>query len=307
MEEFICYEIETNEQKNKLEIKPEELEYYLHPEKILLIVREDVRRIYLWTGALTNAKKRFIGARIATSLQAELINEGYHRCNIKTIDQGSEEKEFLNLFGLKSMEVEESPQDKFYILNSKKEDVKISKILEKEHELPESTEMREIEQKLQKDEKMLWIKNATTMLSKDWMKMLEKNPKFSKRITEILTNRELHDREYTNKWIITTHSIISYGKMNEILDFSELPNQYFQLEDNISVLDALGIKSIDVTKQNGYFNLMFNCEPEDEGVFYFEQLTLGEYQTCVDIFTKVFTFMAQIPEKVGLLTYIKKG
>ena len=285
LDEFMCFEIESNEQKNKLDIKPEELQYYLNPDKILLIVREDVRRIYLWTGALTSAKKRFIGARIATNLQAELIKEGYHRCSIKTIDQGSEQKEFLNLFGLQSMEVTKQLQDKYYVLNSKKEDVEIANILNKEHELPECTEMQEIEQRLEKDEKILLIKNSKILLTKEWAKILDKSGKFNKCIAGIINNKELWDQEYDTKWVITTKSIINHGTLNTILDYSELPNQYFQLEENIAILDTLGIKSIDVTKENGIYSLMFNCEPTDEGVFYFEQLTLGEYQTCVDIFT----------------------
>lgn len=307
LDEFICYEIESNEQKNKLDITPEELEYYLDPKKMLLIVREDVRRIFVWKGVMASAKKRFLGARMATRLQAELIEEGYHRCNIKTVDQGEEQEEFLNLFGLESMEIKEKPKDKFYVINSKKEEIEISNILEKKHELPKDEEMQMIEAKIGDEEKIMWIKNERIRLTKDWMKNKKKNEAFYPRVNEIVNNKELRDKEFKVKWLITTNSIISSGKFNTLLDYSDLPQHYFQIEENIAILDIEGLTSLDITREDGSYTILLKSEPDNEGIFLFEKLTLGEYQNCIDLFTRLFSFRAKIPEEAGVLTYIKKN
>ena len=44
-QKFACYEIDSDETTTKLDIEQGDLEYYLNPEKVLLIVRDDVRRI----------------------------------------------------------------------------------------------------------------------------------------------------------------------------------------------------------------------------------------------------------------------
>ena len=59
-EEFIVYDLENSGDKTKLDIKPEELQSHLNPEQVLIIVREDLRRIYIWKGAKTPVRKRFI-------------------------------------------------------------------------------------------------------------------------------------------------------------------------------------------------------------------------------------------------------
>lgn len=117
-EEFIVYDLENDGERTKLNINPEELQDYLKPEQVLIIIREDLRRIYIWKGSKSPVRKRFISSRVAQDLQRDLIQDArYHRCKIISIDQGDELQEFLNAFRLESMEVTERLPDMRYIRN----------------------------------------------------------------------------------------------------------------------------------------------------------------------------------------------
>jgi hypothetical protein len=117
-EEFIVYDLENDGERIKLDIKPEELQDYLNPEQVLIIIREDLRRIFIWKGSKSPVRKRFISSRVAQDLQRDLIQDArYHRCKIISIDQGDELQEFLNAFRLESMEVTERLPDMRYIRN----------------------------------------------------------------------------------------------------------------------------------------------------------------------------------------------
>ena len=127
-EEFIVYDLENSGDRTKLDIKPEELQSHLNPEQVLIIIREDLRRIYIWKGAKSPVRKRFISSRVAQELQIDLIEDSrYHRCKIISIDQGDELQEFLNAFRLESMEVIERLPDMRYIRNIERD-----KLLEQE-------------------------------------------------------------------------------------------------------------------------------------------------------------------------------
>ena len=117
-EEFIVYDLENTGERRKLNIKPEELQNHLNPEQVLIIIREDLRRIYIWKGSKSPVRKRFISSRVAQELQKDLIQDSrYHRCKIVSIDQGDELQEFLNAFRLDSMEVTERLPDMRYVRN----------------------------------------------------------------------------------------------------------------------------------------------------------------------------------------------
>ncbi|MFO7797814.1 MAG: helix-hairpin-helix domain-containing protein [Promethearchaeati archaeon] len=71
----------------------------LKSDEVIIIVKEDIRRIYIWKGIESSVRKKFIASRVATSLQKELINEAhFHRCKIVSIDEGDELKEFIQNF-----------------------------------------------------------------------------------------------------------------------------------------------------------------------------------------------------------------
>jgi hypothetical protein len=117
-EEFIVYDLEDTGERTRLNIRPDELQGYLNPEQVLIIIREDLRRIYIWKGSKSPVRKRFISSRVAQELQRDLIEDArYHRCKIISIDQGDELQEFLNAFMLESMEVTERLPDMRYIRN----------------------------------------------------------------------------------------------------------------------------------------------------------------------------------------------
>jgi hypothetical protein len=115
----MVYELDDSGERERLDINDEsELENILHPEQVVVIVKEELRRIYIWKGAKSPVRKRFISSRVAQSLQEELVKvAAFHRCKIVSVDQGSEVEEFLNVFNLESMPVVEKLADMRYIRN----------------------------------------------------------------------------------------------------------------------------------------------------------------------------------------------
>ncbi len=105
---------------------------------MLIIIREDLRRIYIWKGAKSPVRKRFISSRVAQDLQRDLIQDArYHRCKIISIDQGDELQEFLSAFRLESMEVVERLPDMRYVRN-----VERDRLLEQERLANETKERK---------------------------------------------------------------------------------------------------------------------------------------------------------------------
>ena len=132
-DEFIVFDLENTGERRKLKISQEELQDHLNPEQVLIIVREDLRRIYIWKGSKSPVRKRFISSKVAQELQKELMHDfRYHRCKIVSIDQGDELQEFLNAFRLESMVVEERLPDMHYIRNFEREKLKEAERLAKE-------------------------------------------------------------------------------------------------------------------------------------------------------------------------------
>jgi len=128
-ETFFVYELDDSGERKQLNITEEELESKLYPEQVLVIVREDLRRIFIWKGPKSPVRKRFISSRVAQDLQQELrLDSRYHRCKIVSVDAGDEPIEFLDAFQLESMEVTERLEDLKYIRNIDREQMEKSKI-----------------------------------------------------------------------------------------------------------------------------------------------------------------------------------
>lgn len=124
-DDFIVFDLENTGEHKRLKITQEELQEHLNPEQVLIIIREDLRRIYIWKGSKSPVRKRFISSKVAHELQKQLMSDPrYHRCKIVSIDQGDELQEFLNAFRLKSMEVKERLPDMRYIRNFEREKIK---------------------------------------------------------------------------------------------------------------------------------------------------------------------------------------
>jgi len=121
-ETFMVYELDDSGEYNKIGMAEEELQSNLHPEQVLVIVREDLRRIFIWKGPKSPVRKRFISSRVAQALQEELRKDAsYHRCKIVSVDAGDEPNEFLSAFQLESMEVTERLPDMRYVRNIERE------------------------------------------------------------------------------------------------------------------------------------------------------------------------------------------
>ncbi len=132
-EVFMVYDLENTGERKKLEITQENLKSFLNPEQVLIIVREDLRRIFIWKGSKSPVRKRFISSKVAQQIQKELITDSrYHRCKIVSIDQGDELQEFLNAFKLESMEATEKLPDMRYIRNIERERMNEAQKLAKE-------------------------------------------------------------------------------------------------------------------------------------------------------------------------------
>jgi len=117
LEDFLVFEIdESGERKQVEDITPQTLRTILHAKQVLVILRWDLRRIFIWKGSASPIKKRFISARIATELRGELTGG----VKIVSVDQGDEVKEFLDAFELESMPVTDTLEDMRYIRNSEK-------------------------------------------------------------------------------------------------------------------------------------------------------------------------------------------
>ena len=142
-ETFMVYELDDSGYKNKISMAEEELQSNLHPEQVLVIVREDLRRIFIWKGPKSPVRKRFISSRVAQELQEELRKDAsYHRCKIVSVDAGDEPNEFLNAFQLESMEVTERLADMRYVRNIEREKMSEAVITDV---APKVTEIKEEE------------------------------------------------------------------------------------------------------------------------------------------------------------------
>ncbi|TXT61037.1 MAG: hypothetical protein BAJALOKI2v1_50005 [Promethearchaeota archaeon] len=115
---FMVFQLLDSGERERLDIEEGEMQSILHPEEVFVIVKEEIRRIFIWKGAKSPVRKRFISSRVAGGLQEELVKEAnFHRCKIVSVDQGDEVVEFLQAFNLESMEVEDRLQDMRYVRN----------------------------------------------------------------------------------------------------------------------------------------------------------------------------------------------
>jgi hypothetical protein len=109
-ENFMVYGLESTGEKVNLNLTEKEFsaengQNVLDSNQVLVIVKEDLRRIYIWKGVNSHVRKKFISSRIATELQNDLVNKAhFHRCKIISVDQGDEPDEFMKAFGFTAVE-----------------------------------------------------------------------------------------------------------------------------------------------------------------------------------------------------------
>jgi len=94
-EEFMVYELDYTGKRIKLDIKPEELQNYLNPERVLIIIIKKIfHRIYIWNGSESQLRKKIISSRVAQDIQRDLSQKD-RDYKIISIDQGSEPSKFF--------------------------------------------------------------------------------------------------------------------------------------------------------------------------------------------------------------------
>ncbi|MHA1930924.1 MAG: hypothetical protein ACW96X_00195 [Promethearchaeota archaeon] len=109
--DFMIFEVENNGERSRLDITEEMFHQdngkgILHSSQVAIIVKEELRRIYLWKGISASVRKKFIASRVASEIQRELMNSSsFHRCKIVSVDQGDEPKEFLNTFDFQKIPI----------------------------------------------------------------------------------------------------------------------------------------------------------------------------------------------------------
>lgn len=120
IEDFLVFELEdTGERKRIEDVTLQTLQSILHSKQVLVILRKDLNRIYIWKGSASPVKKRFISSHVAMDIRENL----HTSCKIVSIDQGDELQEFLDAFKLESMPVSEVLEDMYYVRNSGKKGI----------------------------------------------------------------------------------------------------------------------------------------------------------------------------------------
>ncbi len=303
---FMAFEVKETDDYSELSIKIEDLGDFLHPENVYIIIHQDIKKIYLWKGARSIVRKRFLGSRIATEIQGDMMKTGFNRCKIVSVDQGDEIEEFLNVFGLESMKVAEVLEDKRYVRNIEREENRVTNILSTKAET--SLKIGEIKNLLDSDEHILWNKSSLTLLQDNWVKILLKNKGYKRRLKKTSEASKLEIKECKNTYVVTNKKIISHSIYNKYSDFSDIPKYAFEIkgEGEIVLLDQRELRSFEIEENNGNYGVWFNSEPIDKGdyVFPFENLTSEEYVRLVDSLDK--NYIAEIPEKTKKITYIRK-
>lgn len=101
-ERFMVYELDDSGEKRRVDLTEDNLQSFLilHPEQVFVIIREDLRRIFIWKGPKSSTRKIFVSSRKTIALQEELRRElGLRPCKIISVDMGDEPLEFLEAFG----------------------------------------------------------------------------------------------------------------------------------------------------------------------------------------------------------------
>ncbi len=98
---FMVFELDYLGEKRRVETTEEDLQSFLllHPEQVYIIIREDLRRIFVWKGPKSATRDKFVNSRTTIALQEELRREcGLHPCKVISVDVGDEPLEFLSAF-----------------------------------------------------------------------------------------------------------------------------------------------------------------------------------------------------------------
>ncbi|MHA1916448.1 MAG: hypothetical protein ACW986_19555 [Promethearchaeota archaeon] len=120
---FMIFEVEVPRKVTQLYITEEEFrrndwKYLLDSKRVLLIVKKELLKIYIWNGVRSTSSHRYSATLYAEVLKNKLSSSEFRRYKIATVD--TEQTEFLKSFGLE-------PKDAFDRLILKVESYKAFK------------------------------------------------------------------------------------------------------------------------------------------------------------------------------------
>ena len=275
--DFMVFELEDTGERQQLDITEREFRQnngngVLHPYQVAIIVKEDLRRIYIWKGFTSSVRKKFIASRVASELQQELVtNAGFHRCKVISVDQGDEPNEFLNAFGFEKQKIQE-------IAEIEQAEVK--------NELKLKTQETH-----QKNPPIKHINNLKSFVSKSFKQV--KSEKKSREIFEKIIQNEVPNN-YKRKNVLTGQNIL-YGEIfkkanifgetieeREWQPVTNLPKEIFELEGHklriyfnkeIGMIEAIEVLETleDVSKPKK--------EDEEEGKVDYNKWTVKQLKT----------------------------
>ena len=122
--DFVAYQLNDDGAEEELtSLDLQNIKQELTSERVLLLCRYDLRKIYIWKGPRSPVRKRFISSRVASRLQEKATNTRGMHLKIISVDAGDEPADFLSSFNLERYEIkdEEKPEDLYYVTNAEKQ------------------------------------------------------------------------------------------------------------------------------------------------------------------------------------------
>ncbi len=131
--DFRAYHVLNSGEKEEIpDVEIDKVSELFGPEEVMLLVRFDLRRIFIWKGYKSPVRKRFISSRVSAGIQSECGDKGMHM-KIISVDAGDEPIEFLKAFDVDPYEVDDTDrlQDMYYVRNSERQDLEDKELREK--------------------------------------------------------------------------------------------------------------------------------------------------------------------------------
>ncbi len=117
LNDFMVYILRDSGERIRLKVTEKEFREnrginVLHSKQVAIIVKNKLKRMFIWKGHESSVRKKFIASRVALALQSDLMTTvHFYRCKIVSVDQGDEPREFLDAFGFDILEIPETWQN----------------------------------------------------------------------------------------------------------------------------------------------------------------------------------------------------
>jgi hypothetical protein len=124
--DFVAYQLNDDGAEEEIpSLDLQNIQQELTSERVLLLCRYDLRKIYIWKGPRSPVRKRFISSRVASRLQEKATNTRGMHLKIISVDAGDEPADFLSSFNVSKYEIkdEDKPEDLYYVTNAEKQKI----------------------------------------------------------------------------------------------------------------------------------------------------------------------------------------